>query len=386
MDSKQHKKELGQYFTTSPELQEYVFSKVKHKLETLLEPSFGAGHLLTRFKEYDTNYPIECYEIDKTITPVIEFNKFQKATYADFTEQHITKKYKTVVGNPPYVKKTSGNLYIRFIELCFECLDDTGEMIFIVPSVFFKATSASSIIQKMVQEGSFTDIWFPHNEKLFDKASIDVVVFRYEKGIHTRFTLVNGEEKACNVSNGIITFHSREDIPTYPIHEKFHVYVGMVSGRDEILRTPIGNMKVLTDKGKEDTFVFAQTFPTNNPEIDDYLRIHKDELIARKIRKFTEDNWFQWGAPRNITIMKNHFGKRCIYVKTITRSKEVAFEGTVQYFGGTLLCLVPKEKMEEKEIKKMVEYLNSTSFREAYLYAGRFKIGHKQISYAMVHV
>ena len=49
-------KELGQYFTINKKLQSFVFKKVKHKSKPLLEPSFGAGHLLKLFKEYRDDY------------------------------------------------------------------------------------------------------------------------------------------------------------------------------------------------------------------------------------------------------------------------------------------------------------------------------------------
>jgi hypothetical protein len=57
-----HKKDLGQYFTIAEELQTFVFEKVKHKSSPLLEPSFGAGHLLKKFKEYNDKYPMTCYD------------------------------------------------------------------------------------------------------------------------------------------------------------------------------------------------------------------------------------------------------------------------------------------------------------------------------------
>jgi adenine-specific DNA-methyltransferase len=70
----------------------------------------------------------------------------------------------------------------------------------------------------------------------------------------------------------------------------------------------------------------------------------------------------------------------------MTRHKEIAFTGTVQYFGGTLLCLVPKmdADTETDTINNIVQYLNSSVFQKDYMYAGRFKIGHKQISTAVV--
>ena len=374
-------KALGQYFTVSDVLQQFVFDKVKHKSSRLLEPSFGAGHLLKKFKEYDSNYPILCYELDETITPVIEFNEFQTPIYGDFTKQILTQRFKTIVGNPPYVKQRSGNLYIRFIELCYNCLAEDGELIFIVPSDFLKLTSASSIIERMTQTGSFTDFLFPHNERLFEGASIDVVVFRYEKGTRSINTIVNGKEMICNVNRGILTF-SETEISGTLLSDSFHVYVGLVSGRDDIYRVPFGNIELLLDKDKVESFIFAETFPTNNARINEYLESHKPELLERKIKTFTETNWFEWGAPRNISSIRTHWGKQCVYVRNLTRKEDVAFLGRVQYFGGSLLCLVPKT--DNMSLDNIVKYINSDSFKKEYMYAGRFKIGHKQISSAVL--
>ena len=64
----------------------------------------------------------------------------------------------------------------------------------------------------------------------------------------------------------------------------------------------------------------------------------------------------------------------------MTRNKDVAFIGKVQYFGGSLLCLVPKEDITESEIQKIVTHINSTTFQKDYMYAGRFKIGHNRLA------
>lgn len=378
-----HKKDIGQYFTISDDLQQFVFDKVKNKSSRLLEPSFGAGHLLKKFKEYDENYPMICYELDTSVSPVITFNPYQTPIYGDFTLEKITTKFKTIIGNPPFVKQKTGNLYIKFIELCYNYLDNDGELIFIVPSDFIKLTSASSLINKMTENGSFTDFLFPHDEKLFEGASIDVVVFRYEKGLANKKASVNGKEVFCNVNKGIITFSDAEVSGT-PIDSIFNVYVGLVSGRDEIYRVPFGNIDVLCDKDKLEKYIFTDTFPSQNTQIDAHLLEHKTELLDRKIKKFSESNWFEWGAPRNISSIQKYWGKSCIYIRNMTRNKEVAFIGKVQYFGGSLLCLVPKEDITDSEIQKIVKHLNSTPFQNDYMYAGRFKIGHKQISTAIV--
>ncbi len=374
------KKDLGQYFTTSKELQEYVFDKVKHKGKLLLEPSFGAGHLTKMFKDYDEDYPMHLYELETKIKPVVTYNKHQVITYGDFTKTKIDGKYKTIIGNPPYVKqKGTYNLYIKFIELCYEYLDEDGELIFIVPSDFIKLTSASNIIQKMVSTGSFTHFFFPDNETLFKDANVDVVVFRYEKGTFLEKCIYGlKDEVYCNVRNGIITFSkNKEDNKRKCIEELFDVYVGIVSGKDEVYKVPFGNVDVLTDDKKVEKFILINEFPSGNTDIDNHLLNNKELLLERRIKKFTDKNWFEWGAPRNIKTIEKNLGKPCIYIRNMTRQNEVAFIGKVQYFGGSLLCLIPKD---EKVINETVKYLNTELFKKDYTYSGRFKIGHKQIS------
>jgi hypothetical protein len=58
----------------------------------------------------------------------------------------------------------------------------------------------------------------------------------------------------------------------------------------------------------------------------------------------------------------------------------------VQYFGGGLLCLVPKHEAgaDAANMQKIIDYLNSAEFQANYRYAGRFKIGHKQISSTLI--
>ena len=378
------KKELGQYFTVSEDLQQYVFKLVQRRGETLLEPSFGAGHLLQKFLSGKADYPMVCYELDEEVSPVVEFGQAQEVCYGDFMAADEQRKFATIIGNPPYVKQRGGrNLYIKFVEKCFDLLEaEGGEMIFIVPSDFIKLTSAAAIIEKMGAVGAFTDFWFPHNERLFEGAAIDVVVFRYERGLERSWALVNDEQKEVCINKGIITFQGgAAALKARPIEDLFDVYVGIVSGRDEIYKVPFGNVDVLVGKGQVEKFIFLEKFPSGVAKMDEHLEAHKEALLGRRIRRFTEANWWAWGAPRNIGSIRAHWGKPCIYVKNMTRSKEVAFRGEVQLFGGSLLCLVPREAAV---IDRVVTHLNTAEFQKDYMYAGRFKIGHKQVATALL--
>jgi adenine-specific DNA-methyltransferase len=99
-------------------------------------------------------------------------------------------------------------------------------------------------------------------------------------------------------------------------------------------------------------------------------------LIKRKIKKFNENNWYQWGAPRNISIMQRDIGKPCIYIYNLTRKNNIAFVGKVEYFGGNLLMMVPTK---ECDLHKIVDYLNGELFKSNFMFSGRFKLGHRQL-------
>ena len=60
----------------------------------------------------------DMYEIDTTINLLEKISK-AKVIYGDFINQIITKTYKTIVGNPPYIRNKKRNLYIS-IKIEFE--------------------------------------------------------------------------------------------------------------------------------------------------------------------------------------------------------------------------------------------------------------------------
>jgi hypothetical protein len=79
--------------------------------------------------------------------------------------------------------------------------------------------------------------------------------------------------------------------------------------------------------------------------------------------------------------MEQYKGRPCIYIRTLTRQEKVAFLGKVGYFGGKLLMLLPKKT---QSLEKIVTYLNSNDFKQNFMYSGRFKIGHRQISHSYI--
>lgn len=179
-------------------------------------------------------------------------------------------------------------------------------------------------------------------------------------------------------NNGLITFSENIIDNKVMINEYFDVYVGMVSGKEEVYKNEdIGNIDVVNGSDKVDRYIYVETFPTLNKKINKYLLRNKEKLLDRGIRKFNEENWFEWGAPRNVSSIRKNFGQDCIYIYNLTRKTEVCFRGTVNYFGGGLIMLKPKI---ECNLENIVSNINSDVFKRNFMFSGRFKIGHRQIS------
>jgi len=371
------KQNLGQYFTTHIDLKIKVFEFILNDPSNILEPSIGQGDLITFIADKIPSVIFDMYEIDSGIVLLDKIEK-NNVVYCDFMKQLITKTYKTIVGNPPYVRTKKGNLYINFTEKCYNLLDDKGELIFIVPSDFLKLTSASKLLNDMMTNGTFTHIFHPHNEKMFENASIDVIVFRYCKDISIKKkVLYNGKLLYITNSNGLITFGEEDNNSSVIFQDYFDIYVGLVSGKEEVYKNEdLGNIEVLNGEDKVDKYIYIENYPCENENINKYLLQHKKSLIERGIRKFNENNWFEWGAPRNITTINANLGKDCIYINNLTRKPTVSFVGKVNYFGGGLIMLKPKKKCN---LNNVVSYINSNMFKNNFMFSGRFKIGHRQI-------
>ena len=381
-NTNEEKNLLGQFFTTNDVLKETVMSFIKNNPDTILEPCIGRGDLVEYVLSITNTLKqpnFIMYEIDDSIEPLSCINSGD-IEYCDFLSKEVGKTFDTIIGNPPFVRTKKGNLYLDFTLKCFELLNPGGELIFIVPSDFFKLTSATNIINAMMNDGTFTDIFHPNNERLFEDASIDVLVFRYcrDSSLDNKISF-NNLPKYINNTQGIITF-TENDISNYiRIGDLYNVYVGVVSGCESVFKNDLlGNQMILNSHGARENYILIESFPTQNKELNEHMLIHKNQLISRRIRKFNEKNWFEWGALRNINVMKEHIGKKCIYIRNITRQPIVAFTDKVSYFGGGLLMMIPKPGIRVS-MEKTIQYLNSIEFMENYMYSGRFRIGHNQL-------
>ena len=193
-------------------------------------------------------------------------------------------------------------------------------------------------------------------------------------------TLYNNNLLYITNSNGLITFGeniSNINIDNSMFKDYFDIYVGIVSGKEKVYKNKeLGNIDVLNGENKIEKYIYIENFPCDDEKINKHLLQYKKELIERGIRKFNENNWFEWGAPRNITTINANLDKDCIYIYNLTRKPNVSFLGKVNYFGGGLIMLKPKKNCN---LSNIVSYINSNSFKDNFMFSGRFKIGHRQI-------
>jgi adenine-specific DNA-methyltransferase len=213
---------------------------------------------------------------------------------------------------------------------------------------------------------------------MFDNACIDIIVFRYCKNNSIdKKVLYNDKLLYISNSNGLITFQEEKDNNNIMFQDYFDIYVGLVTGKEEVYKNEeLGNIEVLNGEDKVDKYIYIEKYPCENEKINKHLLHYKKQLIERRIRKFNENNWYEWGAPRNITTINSNVGKDCIYIYNLTRKTNVSFLGKINYFGGGLIMLKPKK---ECNLNNIVSYINSNTFKHNFIFSGRFKIGHRQI-------
>lgn len=349
--------ERGQFFTKNPELQKNVFELCKNNGRRL-EPSAGIGCISKYFKDNDKKIDVSI-EIDEYLDFICD-----EITVMNFFAYDVEEKFDTIVGNPPYVKSqlienkeeinskyTSLNLYIYFIEKCYQHLKENGEIVFIIPREFFTNSRARGIRETLYNNGTITDVIDYQERKMFDDADPYVVIIRYEKGnfSHTTNYVVNNKSfvKKEILQSGFIKFTEKEGVP---LNKFFDIKVGIVSGANNIYQNDdLGNVDIICSDfvrtGKRKKYIF---FEKDYPEsIINYLKKFKEQLISRKIKSFNENNWFEWGAVRNISEMKKD--GFCIYVNSKTRENKPFFKEKIGYFDGSVLALIPKEDVDLDE-------------------------------------
>lgn len=315
-----------------------------------LEPASGMGAFLAKL---ETN--AVAVEIDTQLC------HDRRVINRDFFAYSASEKFDTIVGNPPYVRfqditeptkkllamqhfDRRSNLYLFFIDRCIDFLNDGGELIFITPRDFMKATSAKNLNSRLYKEGSFTHFFETGDTPIFKGATPNCAIWRWEKGRTERE--IDSGEHFC-FSAGQIWFGSQERNGV--LGDEFEVKVGAVSGADDVFTS---NKHGCTDMVCSTTLADGRTRRMIYNRNDKSLRPHMQRLLNRKVRKFDESNWWEWGRK-----FFEKDGPR-IYVNAKTRRREPFYVSEEKAYDGSVLALFPRVEVNLAQAAKKLNQVN----------------------------
>ena len=169
---------------------------------------------------------------------------------SDFFTYPANNRFDTIIGNPPYVRfrdiqestkrllpmdmfDRRSNLYLFFIAKCMEHLTERGELIFITPRNFLKATSAKLINEALYAGGTMTHYYEMGDAAIFEAATPNCAIWRWEKGQKNRRIRMRMGGR-FNCKDGQIWF-GKEPVQTR-LGDFFDVKVGAVSALMMCLR------------------------------------------------------------------------------------------------------------------------------------------------------
>lgn len=366
---------LGQVFTPQHIVSD-MLSLVKNN-GRFLEPSCGDGAFFKNLPKNKIGIEIDSGVIDDNDVLNIDFFSYP-----------LNEKFDTIIGNPPYVRYKDitastkvflwsflsmfderSNLYLFFIYKCILHLNDRGELIFITPRDFLKSTSSIKLNEFIFKEGSITDFIDLGDKKLFEGAQPNCIIWRFEKGNFKRNTNCLRE---FNCVNGQILFTKNHYF--IPFYELFFVKVGAVSGADSIFASEeFGNVEFVnssTNKtGKTKNMIYGEYGKSCA-----YLQDFKEQLLKRKIKKFSESNWWEWGRD----YYKSDLPR--IYVNTKTRNKNPFFLHECKAYDGSILAIFPKFKTNTKTLHVICNMLNNVDWKElGFVCDGRYLFSQRSL-------
>lgn len=387
------KKQRGQFFTTNQKVLDTLISLIKNDGD-VFEPSAGSGHIISAVENKFKNKIYSCELDSSKIQDKVCVNEITNINFFDYIKNG--KKYSTTIGNPPFVKlknveeetinllpekiRGNGNLYYYFIKYSLEVLDDNGELIFIVPKEWLYNTSSQFLRDYLKNIGNFTHFIDCGETKLFDDADVPALcIFRFQKnytGTTKYYNSLESYEKETYITKqsnfGKTISFTNGNIGIKKISDYFDVRVGLVTGLESVFKVQENNNfedecliqmmttnKTLVDYLYLDNFNSIDDIP---PITREFIMSKKDELLKRKIKKFTKNNWWKYGAIRNLKFMESNRPR--IYGLMKTRDNNPFWLGQPRtYFSGGVFSLFLKKNVDI-DLIDVVHYLNSDEFKQ----------------------
>lgn len=352
----------------------------------VLEPSCGDGAFSARLPG------CVAIELDAAHCPPDALN-------SDFFSYPEHEQFATIIGNPPYVKARDiapttrqylhsrlldghANLYLHFIEKSVRHLAAGGEMIFITPRDFLKATSAARLNTWLFEQGTITHFEDLGDARIFAGATPNCAIWRFEKGDRSH-RLHDGRRMV--LANGQLMF--TRAIYSVPLKRVFFVKVGAVSGADEIFtHVELGNADFVCSKtaqtGETRRMIYLDDGVSAGRRTApmDYLEPFKQRLLQRRVTIFTESNWWQWGRRHHVSAAPR------IYVNGRTRNAQPFFLHSCTNYDGAVLALFPhRADLTVQQCQQLADWLNAVDWRElGFVCDGRFIFSQRSLEHVLL--
>lgn len=335
---------FGQVFTRDDVVRQML--ALRRNSGRTLEPSAGQG-------AFSRHLP-GCVEIEIDASVASE-----NAMIMDFMAYPVSEKFDTIIGNPPYVRYQDilpetkqlleatqfdrrSNLYLFFIEKCIRHLKPGGELILITPRDFPKLTAAKKLNSWLCSQGTITDFIETGDSTIFGRFVPNCAIFRFEKG---RMDRRMADGRTFKEFDGQLLFVRTNY--SAPLSDLFDVKVGAVSGADDIFVHPKGNAEFVCSTTIDSKQTRRAYFGVRNR----YLERYRDQLIARRVRKFDETNWWLWGRQHHVSEAPR------IYVNVKTRRSAPFFLNECKNYDGSILAIFPKSR--DLDLHRAADLLNT---------------------------
>ena len=377
---------LGQIFTPEPVVRAML--ALRRNTGRVLEPSCGDGAFLRHLPG------AVGLELDPDHCP-------PGAKAIDFFAYPEREQFDTIIGNPPYVRfqdippatqaliargrygaclDKRANLYLFFIDKCLRHLKPGGELIFITPRDFLKATSAVKLNRLLFEAGSITDAIELGDARVFPDAVPNCLIWRFEKGCSARSLryceIGVGDDLAAALAApawearhfiecaGHLMF-ARGDYPLR-LSDVAFVKVGAVSGADELYTDLLqGNREFVCSSTVSTGQTRRMIFSEPGERAPHALLPHKARLLQRKVTKFDESNWWMWGRLHYRSTQPR------VYVNGKTRVAKPFFMHPCNDYDGAVMAVFPR--CADVDIEAFRDALNAVDWADlGFVCDGRF--------------
>jgi adenine-specific DNA-methyltransferase len=358
----------------------------------ILEPSCGDGVFLRQLPG------AVGIELDPAHAPA-------GALILDFFDYDVGEKFTTIIGNPPYVRfqdiapdtqsrldtrnfDRRSNLYLFFIAKALRHLAPGGELIFITPRDFLKATSAVRLNHWLFEHGTMTDVIDLGDSRVFADALPNCMIWRYVLGDFSRQTRWAAVPTGANLAQRLAApdWQPRHFLEAgghlqfvrgdYPLRlsDIADVRVGAVSGADEVFcRDGAGAREFVFSETVSSGATRTMLWPGAGPAAE--LLPFKARLLARKICTFTEANWWHWGRGYPQTAVPR------VYVNHKTRRPQPFFVHDCPHYDGAVLAIFPRRT--GVSVNALAAALNAMDWADlAYVCDGRFQFNQRSLMHA----